>query len=199
MTHSFKIRPVKILSKDEKCYVFCSSRSDLNSRFSIPKSQVLKFEKITIKNPYTKTDEDWIEIVVTDWIWHKKNLKEKLNNYKIVDSVVISNETHFGINWDYVIMKKRDRNHCFFCQCKLNSDGKEKTNDHVIPKAVLKAYGLKGGIANNTVPCCKEDNREKANLHPEIYRELVRRKIHEGGDLKYRTILFTLNELLKIK
>ncbi len=196
MNHSFKIRSVKFISEKDNKYVFAISKKSPNTKFNIPKNQVLKFEEITISNPYTNLDEQWIDIVVTDWIWSKMDIESKLKNYKMSSDVVISNETHFAINWDFVIMKRRDSNRCFFCEKKIYDS--KKTLDHLIPKAVLRAYGLKGGIPNNTVPCCLEDNREKANLHPEVYRELVRRKIHEGGDIKYRTILFTLNQLLKI-
>jgi len=196
MTHQFKIRSVKFLAEKKDSYLFCESKTKARYRFSIPKTQTLKFERVVIKNLYTKIDEDWIDISVTDWIWNKSNLEKKLKSYKMTSDVVISGETHFGICWDFVMMKRKNKFSCFFCQEKIT--GKSYTDDHLIPRSILRAYGLKGGIPNNTVPCCKECNSEKANLHPEVYRELVKRKIHNGEDVRYRVILFTLNQVLKI-
>ena len=144
-----------------------------------------------------QSSEDWIEITVTDWVWSKMEIDSRLRKNAFSGEVIIPGETHFGINWDYVIINRRNKSVCFLCHGKITSA--IKTVDHFIPKSIIKAYGYKGGIPNNTVPCCRTCNAEKSNLHPEVYRELVKRKIHEGWDIKYRTILFTLNNCLVSK
>jgi len=192
--NTFKIKQSKYLKETAKAYCFKASSKDSFAAISIPKSQILKYETTTTNNPFTNEDEEWIEITVTQWLWLKSELENKLKHYKFSADAVIENETHFGINWDFVIMKKRNKKNCFFCHGKLQET--VRTQDHLIPRMILKAYGYKGGIANNTVPCCLDCNKEKSSLHPEVYRELVRRKISETGDPKYRIILFTLNKIL---
>jgi len=193
INHSFKIRSAKFYKKTDKAYLFQSK--DGKRTFNLPKSQVIKFDEIIIENPHTEEKENWIDITVTQWIWNKIDLKKKLSHFKIANDVIIEGETHFGINWDKVILKKGNKSSCFFCHSKFKFDSK-KTLDHLVPRSILKAYGIRGGIPNNTVPCCLECNREKANLHPDMFREYVKVKIHETGDPRYRIILFNLNEIL---
>lgn len=195
IVHTFKIRLEKFNKEASKSYSFSDYKDSVKVELSIPKSQTLKFEKIKIHNSHTEEDEEWIEIIVTDWIWRKGNLEKKLKKYIMASDVIINNETHLGIDWDYVIMKRRNIDNCYFCHGKLYDAN--RTKDHLIPKVVLRAYGYKGEMANNKVPCCKDCNLEKSSLHPEIYREFVKRKISETGNPKYRVIMFTLNKTLK--
>jgi len=194
LANSFKIRSGKFLKETEKAYVFQTAKSQGGKVLSIPKSQVLHYEHVIVNNHHTQEDESWIEMSVTQWLWNKASLEKKLKHHKIASDVIIDNESHFGVDWNYVIMKRRNLKNCFFCHGKLRLAN--KTKDHLIPKVILKAYGHKGGIANNTVPCCFECNQEKGSLPLEVYRDYVRRMISETGGPKYRIILFTLDKIL---
>lgn len=194
LANNFKIRSGKFLKQTEKAYIFHAANKEKWNTFSIPKSQILKFEQIVIHNEHTGEDENWIDMSVTQWLWNKAKLKEKLSYYKLSSDVIINNETHFGVNWDYVIMKRRNRKTCFFCHGKLNRSN--KTQDHLIARLILRVYGISGGLANNVVPCCIDCNQEKGSLSLEMYRDYVKRMISESGNPKYRVILFTLNKVL---
>ena len=194
ITKSFKILATKYVSQTKDSYIFNDTKRDVRSKFSIPKSQVLKFSELTIKNEYTGIDEAWLHIEVTEWIWIKTNLYNRLSGYRFNDAVIIDGETHFGIVWDNVILKRRNKKLCFFCYCKL--DAENRTKDHLISKMIIKAYGGKKTLNNNTVPCCKECNGEKKSYHPEVYRNFVIDKLKTTGEPKYRIILFNLNQIL---
>ena len=194
LTKSFKIAAIKYIGKTSKSYTFCLSKRITASNFSIPSSQVLSFENISIKNETLDVEEEWIQIVVTDWVWTKLNLGLRLKNPRLNDYVIIDGETHFGINWDFVVVKRKNNKNCFLCHGELNSTN--RTSDHLISKMILKAYGYTKPLPNNTVPCCKDCNKEKASMHPEVYRDFVKNKISETGEPKYRIILFTLNKII---
>lgn len=194
LTKSFKISATKLFGRTNKAYVFCSSKRDATYKFSIPSSQIISFEEIMIFNYGIAEEEMWYNISVTEWIWDKSNLSKKLKHYKLVDSVIIDGETHFGINWDIVIKNRGNKKNCFLCRIELNSNN--RTVDHLIPKVILRAYGYRRSIPNNTTSCCRECNREKAGMHPEMYRDFVKNKITVTGDPKYKIIMFTLNKIL---
>ena len=194
LTKSFKIAAIKYIGKTSKSYTFCLSKRITASNFSIPSSQVLSFENISIKNETLDVEEEWIQIVVTDWVWTKLNLGLRLKNPRLNDYVIIDGETHFGINWDFVVVKRKNNKNCFLCHGELSSAN--RTSDHLISKMILKAYGYTKPMPNNTVPCCKDCNKEKASMHPEVYRDFVKNKISETGEPKYRIILFTLNKII---
>ena len=194
ISNTFKILASKFNKKTSKGFVFSASQDSENKTFSIPKSQITKFDQVVIHNPFLEKDEHWIEISVTQWIWNKANLQQELSYYLKTSEVVIDNQTHFGINWDYVIQKRRNKKACFFCHGKMQVNS--RTKDHLIPRSVLKAYGYEEGILNNVVPCCLDCNQEKSNLHPELFRKLIKRRLQETGDPKYRIILYTLDQII---
>lgn len=194
--HAFKIRSRKFVKEDDLSYTFASSKNGMKNPFSIPKSQILKFEELEIINTHTKKNESWIEIIVTEWIWNHLKIGEKLKRYLSTSVAIIEGETHFGVNWDYVIAKRKDTKHCYFCHGKLQKAN--RTVDHLISRSILRIYGHKGGLHNNTVPCCYDCNQEKGSHHLEIYKEFAKRMISETGNPKYRMVMFTLNRTLKI-
>lgn len=192
--YTFKIKVTKFVEETKEGYVFANSKKTRRNQFIIPKSQTIQFEKTKIRNPYSGKNILWVQITITDWIWHKLNLEEKLIKWKFSSIVIVDNETHFGINWDYVIAKRKDEKHCYFCHGKLY--GNTRTVDHLVARSILRACGYERGLPNNTVPCCFDCNQEKGSLNLEYYKEFVKRKISESGNPKYRIIMFNLNRSL---
>jgi len=193
---TFKISSHKFLRKTKNGYVFTAPKKSGAQTFSIPKSQVLEFTQLEEFNDLGEK-EHWLKISVTQYIWVKANLDDRLKHYQLSSEVIIEHETRFGINWDFVIRKRKNINSCYFCHGKLGAGN--RTKDHLISKMILKACGIKGGVPNNTVPCCLECNKEKKNMHPEVFLKYVRYKISKSGEPRYRVILFTLEQTLKIK
>ncbi len=180
---TFQIRNDLLLSDKGKSYKFLSAVKSPTSYFTIPKNQIIKINK----------QKHWISISVTEWLWCRNHFNKDIYFLKAEEKVKIENETHFGIDWNYVIKKRSIRDNCFFCHRKLYRG--HITKDHLVAKAILGAYGYKH-LPNNLVPCCPTCNKKKANLHPEIFKELVKRKLHQTGQEYYRIILDTLNRLL---
>ena len=89
----------------------------------------------------------------------------------------------------------REQNYCFFCDRQLSEQ--DKTKDHLIPRVILKAYNLIE-LDDNTVPCCKACNEEKASLHPYIYRTYLKNNLQNTKRDKDRRTraLHTLNLIL---
>lgn len=202
MTRTFLVRKKKT-GEGKKSLSIVKNTRNPEDKVYIPKSQILsskQLNKPNLRHPHLK--EKWLEITVTDWIWNKMNLPEAFEKMKEVEEIVIMGETHFDVDWDYVISKRSDRKHCFYCMTKMKLLRKgetpipqSKTKDHLIPKAVLKAYGIIE-LPNNTVPCCRQCNDDKANLMPELYLRYAKLKLHETGDTYYRTIIDTLERVI---
>ena len=195
ITVSLKILPSLLLSETDKGYIFKAVKTEKKKTFSIPKSQIIKITQNDPSDPYWSEDlKSWITITVTEWIWNKGVLKKQIELHKSNDDAVIIGQRHFGINWDFVVQNKRKRDICYYCMKKFEND---KTRDHLIPKMILKAYGIDRGLKGNVVSSCYECNKEKSSLHPEMYLEMAKRKLKETGDPKYRTIIFILNKTLE--
>ena len=180
MTITFHIRLDRLHSETEKALLFIASKK---KTFWIPKSQIISM----------KSESGWIELVVTKWIWDKANLYKVLSRIKESGDAKFKERPLFNIDWDFVIERSKDKDHCFFCTDKMDED--KRTKDHLIPTMVLKAYGIKS-IKHNKVPCCYECNQEKAYLMPDIFRRSVKLKLHETGKERYKENLKTLNRLI---
>ena len=196
MVRSFHIRTKKIRENNKS---YSISKISDKGVFYVPKNQVISIEDYTKSSPTNhKIQEKWSKITVTSWSWDKVNIPFHISGLQEMGEAFIEGETHFDVDWDYIIKKRRDHRRCFYCLRKFNFKDPElkKTRDHLIPKAILKAYGKPNGIPNNTVPCCSRCNNEKSNLHPSVYLIYISRKIHETGSEYYRTISGTLNQLI---
>jgi len=192
MVRRFHIREKKV-KENSKSYTI--NKLFNKGRFYIPKSQVIRLNHYTKTGPgNSKVKENWVTITVTDWAWNKVNIPLHISGMQEVGEVFVEGETHQGINWDYVISKRRDSKRCFYCM-RLFDDLILKTRDHVIPKAILKAFGI-SSLPNNTVPCCEDCNGDKANLHPTVYKKYIMMKLHETGEQYYRIVLDTLTRLI---
>jgi len=70
--------------------------------------------------------------------------------------------------------------------------------DHIVPRLIMKAYGLLA-IDDNTVPCCLDCNREKDSLPASIFRERIKTMLKARSGVnkhKWRKALKTLNQIL---
>ncbi len=192
MLRVFHVRKKKLRLKDG---VYFISKSISNQKyFQLDANQVIKTEEYTRPgkvNNYVK--ETWVKVSVTDWIWNRAELLKELEIMRMDEEAIIEGETHFGINWDYVIGKRMDRKRCFYCMFRLNN--KNKTKDHLVPKAILGAYGYKV-LPNNTVPCCYRCNNMKANLHPEVFMKKISMLLHQTGTEYYRIVLNVLKQVV---
>lgn len=118
---------------------------------------------------------------------------KKIRRLKISGHVITYGNKRFGVNFDQVVDRLYSRNMdtCFYCDETLNKNN--RTTEHLIPKAMLRAYHL-NAINDNTVPCCSSCNSEKANLHPYTFREYIRRRKKEST--RFRKILKVLDLIL---
>ena len=168
----------------------------LNGTLIIPKSQIISVDNLTKKSHYKEDAETaWTAITVTQWAWNKINIDHIIKGLKEKEAAFVAGETHFDVNWDYIILKRRVSDRCFYCMRKFSYKVK-KTKDHLIPRALLKVHGVKGGLPNNTVPCCVRCNACKSNLHPKDLKKYIMRKLHETGQGYYRIVLDTLTRLI---
>ena len=101
MTITFHIRLDRIHSETEKALLFIASKK---KTFWIPKSQIISM----------KSESGWIELVVTKWIWDKANLYKVLSRIKESGDAKFKERPLFNIDWDFVIERSKDKDHCFF-------------------------------------------------------------------------------------
>jgi len=191
MVRTFHIKKNRV-NESEKSYSF---QKFIKRKFFIPKSQIIYVQHYKVSQ---NKGGKWVAISVTEWAWNKIDLAKLLEPLQENEEAYVAGESHYDVDWDYVIAKRRIKNKCFYCM-KVFLKGvpnRSKTRDHLIPRAMLKAYGKPRGIPNNVVPCCRRCNKDKANLHPEVYKKFIMGKLHETGGVYYRVVLDTLNRLI---
>lgn len=170
-----------------------------NDTFFIPKKFILKTSEKEFfnKSYYKPKKEKWTSIYLDPDFFRSQDIAKRLYQLEKKNRIFVYGRRSYGIVWDYVIniLSSRPANMCFFCDDTLIR--KENfTRDHLIPSVIVEAYGL-SFIYNNTVPCCKACNEEKASLHPYIFREKVKLKIrHSRNKEKWRRVLKVLNKIL---
>lgn len=165
----------------------------------IPKKFVQKtteqefFDKSYFKVQKTK----WTSIYLDPDFFREHGVSKKIHQLKQRKKIFVYGRRAYGIIWDYVIniVSGKPAKYCFYCDEKLIRKV-NFTRDHVIPRSIVEAYGLYE-LPDNTVPCCKECNEEKADLHPYIFREKVKIKIkYSNNKEKWRRVLKVLNKIL---
>ncbi len=170
-----------------------------NVTLTIPKEFVVKTveQEFYEKSYHKQRKSKWTSIYLEPEFFRRPDISKKIHNLKKRNKIFVYGRKAYGVNWDYVIniVCGRPMNVCFYCDEKLIK-GVNNTRDHVIPRSIVEAYGLYE-IPDNTVPCCRECNEEKADLHPYIFREKVKLKIrYSRRKNKWRRVLKVLNKIL---
>lgn len=177
----------KVVTIEEDKMIVCP---DLSYRIEIPKRLIIKTSGGVF---YSKNNKKtmWTTMFVDSDLFKNTIVIQNIRRAKSAGHIFVYGNKMFGINFDAVIDKlySRSMDFCFYCDETLNKSN--RTTDHLIPKAILRAYML-NTIENNTVPCCSICNSEKASLHPYIFREHARLR---PGEIS-KKILKTLNLIL---
>lgn len=161
----------------------------------IPKQYIIKTDEsefFSRKN----ISSTWIILFLDTDYFKAKGILKRLETLKSAGHIFLYGDKKYGVDFDAVITKlySRSMDYCFYCDEDLIAEN--RTTEHIIPRAILKAYGLIT-IDNNTVPCCKECNYLKTNLHPYTFRVAVQTIIkHAGASKKWGVVLQTLNKIL---
>jgi len=139
---------------------------------------------------------EWIIIYVDLDYYLRSKMYDSIRGYLKHGSIVSYGKKSYGILWDVIINKEctSSRGICYYCE----DDVKDITIDHVVPKHIYKPLGIVY-IPHNTVQCCKKCNRNKANHHPYIYREIARFSMDKGnaGNRAYWSKVFkAMNRML---
>lgn len=165
--------------------------SDKKNSLLIPNSFILKTNEQNFFDQ--KVNQQWTNIYLDPSFFKTKDILVKLARFKRSNKVFVYGKRSYGIHWDNVItrMYSRPQDLCFYCDAELNT--KSKTKDHLVPVVVIRALGY-NYIDDNTVPCCKDCNSEKASLMPDIFRMKAKRLIK--ADYKWKKVVSVLNKIL---
>lgn len=187
-----KIRiKAKLIQETDHDLIICPEATD-DRNLIISKDLIIKsFEKdFFSRNNLVNT---WTTFHIDSFFFKDKDSLRKVRRLKNAGHLFIYGVKQFGIDFDAVIDRvySRSMDHCFYCDEIL--DRTNRTSEHLVPKAMLKAY-LIVTLDDNTVPCCSDCNSEKANLHPYTFREYVKFKVDVAP--RYKKMLRTLNNIL---
>lgn len=186
----------KLISESEDSFLIYSSRPE--KQLAIPKRLVIKSnsEKFYSKNNMTST---WDVFHIDNDFFKNQHVMKKIFSFKNSGHLFLYGYKKFYVNFDSVITKlySRPMTFCFYCDDELISS--TKTTEHILPRNFIQAYGY-NSLDDNTVPCCRNCNSLKSNLHPVTFRELVKTMISNTTDelliKKLSSILKTLNKIL---
>lgn len=170
--------------------------TDKHKILLIPKRVVIKSE---VGEFYSKKKHEgfseWTTLHIDNDFLKNEQIMSKVNNLRLAGHLFIYGNRKFGIDFDAVITKQYSRpvDICFYCDEELIRHN--KTVDHLIPKAFLRAYGIVF-LEDNNLSCCGDCNSKKANLHPATFREYVKILLKSSPADKWRIVLKTLNDIL---
>jgi len=190
-----KVRKIKIkgktLSFDDESFFICAD-FPAGKKLTIPKRIVIKSDSQQLYSRNNNQSE-WVILWVDSDFFKDQEILKIIRRIKTAGHIFLYGNKRFGINFDQVIdrLYSRSMDFCFYCDETLNKNN--RTTEHLVPKAILRAY-LINVLDDNTVPCCQKCNSEKANLHPYTYREYVKLMIKR--DVRYKKVLRTLNSIL---
>ena len=163
-----------------------------NTALFIPASFILKTNKQDFFE--SKKKNPWNNFYLEPDFLKNRVVLLQLSRLKKQGKLFVYGKRSHGIHWDHVLSKvySRPQDMCFFCDEELVAK-ENKTKDHLVPTVIVKAFGY-NYIEDNTVPCCKECNEEKASLHPAYFRVKAKR-LSKHSD-KWLRVYKTLNKIL---
>jgi len=170
--------------------------TDKHKILLIPKRMVIKSE---VGEFYSKKKDEgfteWTTLHIDNDFLKNEQIMNRVVNLKSAGHLFLYGNKRFGIDFDTVITKQYSRpvDLCFYCDENLSI--KNKTIDHLVPKAFLRAYGIVF-LEDNNLSCCIDCNSKKANLHPITFREYVKTILKSAPKKKWRDVLKTLNNIL---
>lgn len=189
------VRKIKIKGKtfsfNDDSFFICE-KSPAGKKLTIPKRVVIKSDSEELYSRDNKKGE-WITLWVDSGFFKDAEILKVIRRIKTAGHIFLYGNKRFGILFDAVMdrLYSRSMDFCFYCDETLNKTN--RTTEHLVPKAILRAY-LINVLDDNTVPCCQKCNSEKANLHPYTFREYV--KLRLSSDVRYKKVLKTLNSIL---
>ena len=188
-----------LLSSNDESYFYNSKDG---ASLIIPRHYVYKTYK---KSYFSYTDwikkKSWTILLVDSDFFSAVETIKTIAELKSRELIYVYDRKKFGIDWDRVSERlfTNPPNKCFYCQTSFKNQKSKKTKDHLIPKLMLKAYGIRI-LEDNTVPCCEDCNKLKSSLHPYTFREYIKTLIKTerawGKKGTYIKILEVLNDIL---